>query len=187
MTLLTVGMILWFFAESTWLYLILVGEDPFPSIADLFWIAGYVPMVSALMMSARGIPLKFTPAVRMLWIVLSVTMILIVASIEVIPLILEAPTLETLITVVYPSFDVLILSTILVIVLKFRSGAVSKAWGALVLGFLFTAVGDLWFIYAEWYGQYQGVYDPVDYFLSLGYFAFIFSGLLFHYLYKAKE
>ena len=40
---LTIGLILWLIAEFTWTYYqLLVGiANPFPSVADIFWLAGY--------------------------------------------------------------------------------------------------------------------------------------------------
>ena len=43
---LGVGLALWFIAEATWAYYEIVAgmETPFPSVADAFWLAGYVPV-----------------------------------------------------------------------------------------------------------------------------------------------
>ena len=43
---LSVGLILWLVAESIWGYyeLVLGIETPFPSIADAFWLAAYIPI-----------------------------------------------------------------------------------------------------------------------------------------------
>jgi hypothetical protein len=80
---------------------------------------------------------------------------------------------------VYPFEDVVIIVLVLVILLKFRSGEVAKPWAVLILGFILTAVGDIWFGYATYMNTYSIAYDPVDFFLSLGYLASIAAGLLF--------
>jgi hypothetical protein len=43
---ISAGIILWLIAETTWGYyeLVLQVEKPFPSLADIFWLAGYGPV-----------------------------------------------------------------------------------------------------------------------------------------------
>ena len=47
--LLSIGLILWFFGELSWAVQegLLGIEVPFPSVADAFWVAGFVPIVAA--------------------------------------------------------------------------------------------------------------------------------------------
>jgi hypothetical protein len=41
------GLALWFVAKVLWSYYELDAEiDPFPSLADAFWIAGYAPFLT---------------------------------------------------------------------------------------------------------------------------------------------
>jgi hypothetical protein len=75
---------------------------------------------------------------------------------------------------------VVVIVLVLVILLKFRSGEVAKPWGVLILSFILTSIGDIWYGYANSpLGSYSIAYDPVDLFLSLGYLASIAAGLLF--------
>jgi hypothetical protein len=55
------GLGLWFLGEVSWaVYTLLLGiELPYPSIADVFWISGYIPMLIALFLYVK----KFLHAV----------------------------------------------------------------------------------------------------------------------------
>ena len=50
----TLGMLLWFLGESTWAVYALWYNipNPFPSLADVFWLAGYVPLLCAMVIQA---------------------------------------------------------------------------------------------------------------------------------------
>ena len=41
---LLIGWIFWMVAELLWAFYLLKGQDPYPSLADLFFLLGYVPM-----------------------------------------------------------------------------------------------------------------------------------------------
>src|SRR5512140_2446280 len=56
-----IGWALWALAEIIYsLYSILGQEAPFPSIADIFWMAGYIPMGLGLYLRSRTMPVKPT-------------------------------------------------------------------------------------------------------------------------------
>ncbi|WXG46099.1 MAG: hypothetical protein WED05_05455 [Candidatus Atabeyarchaeum deiterrae] len=179
--ILVIGFILWTLAETFWLWYESVGLNPFPSIADFFYIAGYFPFAIALLLNIRTIHVKFKLPILILWIALSLIAFAVIAIIDVAPILQGAVNPEDIIGIVYPLEDLVIIVLALVIVLKFRAGEIAKAWGVLVLGFILEAIGDILFLYEQNTGIYQttGPYDIVDLILSLGYVAFIASGLLF--------
>jgi len=55
------GMLLWFLGEVGWAYYTMVVgiEVPYPSIADVFWLAGYLPLFLALLLYVE----LFQPAI----------------------------------------------------------------------------------------------------------------------------
>jgi hypothetical protein len=187
MMFIAAGFCFWSVAEAIWFYYILAGFDPFPSIADVFWIGGYVPLIVALVLNARMIPVKFSKSGLAAWAVLSLLVALIVLGLIVVPLLVEDASFEAIITVVYPIEDVILIVPAFVVVLKFRSGQVAVPWAFLTTGFLLTAVGDILYTYAENQGLYGTAYNPTDLFLLLGYVASIFAGFLFVRLYRAQS
>jgi len=187
MLALTVGFVLWCIAEATWVVLILMDQITVPSISDVFWVGGYLPQIFALLMNTRAIRIKFRPGVLVLWIALSILTVAAVILLDVAPLLMATPDFGTLVTIAYPLLDTIVIVLALVIVLKFKAGQVAKPWAALILGFILTAVGDIWYLYADTMGQYAEAFNPVDYFLSLGYVVYILSGFLFIRLYRTQR
>jgi len=187
MSALVIGFLLWFLAETVWLVYMLMSIEPSPpSIADIFWIAGYVPQAIALLMNARAIRAKFSPTMMVIWVSISLTMAMVLL-LEVIPFLVASPGIDTIITVVYPICDAIIIILALATALKFKAGEVAKPWAALIAGFVLTSVGDIWYTFAIWTGVYATAYNPVDFFLTLGYLAYVVSGLLFMRLYGKER
>jgi hypothetical protein len=179
--LITIGLLLWTVAETFWFQLEAIGANPFPSIADFFYISGYVPFAIALLLNIRTIKVRFKTPTLIAWILLSAIMFVVIVVIDVVPILESVANLGDVIGAVYPLEDLVIVVLALVIVLKFQAGEVAKAWGFLVLGFIIEALGDILFWYEENAGIYQttGPYDMVDLILSLGYVAILASGLAF--------
>jgi hypothetical protein len=190
MMTLSIGYALYTIAEASYLILMLSTPlVPVPSIADAFWVSAYLPFALALVLTIRAIRMKFTRLMLGLWIILSVATFTIVLAVVVVPIVAAASgpdAMSTIFSMIYPFEDMVLIVLVLVILLKFRSGEVAKPWSVLILGFILTSVGDIWYGYAEWLGTYSVGYDPVDLFLSLGYLATIAAGLLFTRLYSSK-
>jgi len=186
MTAIVVGFASWTVAETVWTGYYVSDLDPLPSWADVFWILGYAFVIAALVVNANSIRLRFSHAMFALWLVLSAVVALPVLSIQVLPLIAEDPSLDTLVAVAYPVLDVLLIVPALAILLKFRLGEIALPWGVLTLGFILTGIGDLWYAYADYNGTYGEAYNLTDLFLMLGYVAFILGGLLFLKLYGSE-
>jgi hypothetical protein len=184
--IISIGLALWALAESAWLYYEWVGEAPFPSVADVFYIAGYFPFAIALLLNIRTIRVKFKPPTLVLWIALSIITFVAITLVAIIPIAQAGITTDTIISMVYPFEDFIIIALALVILLKFRSGEIAKPWGLLVLGFFLEAIGDIWFAYAENTGTYSAPYHPLDMVLTLAYVTIIASGLLFVLMYKVQ-
>jgi hypothetical protein len=183
---IAVGLVAWTFAETTWLAYESVGESPFPSVADLFYVAGYIAFAVALLLNIRTIRVKFKPQVLGAWIVLSTISFVVIVFLAILPLFQGPLGLDTAVSLVYPLADLVIIILALVIVLKFRSGEIAKPWVLLVLGFILQAVGDTWFEYAQNTGTYLLAYHPSDFLLALGYTIILSSGLFFMLTYRTR-
>lgn len=186
MTLITIGFALWTAAEGSWLVYFMIDADPFPSIADVFWIVGYVLFIVAISVNARTIRMKFNQQMLGVWILLSAAIAVIVIGFDIVPLLTEGLDFEIFVTILYPIEDILVIIPALAILLKFKSGEVAKPWGVLILGFILTAVGDILYAFAENAGAYYSPYSPVDLFLMLGYVACFASALAFIALYRKQ-
>lgn len=160
-------------------------EVPFPSLADVFFIVAYPLMVAALVMflrayTASGFPLG--PASERLWLAAAVAVVCLAIGYPILMPLVRKPgaPLETLLNVLYPVLDFLLLIPTVLLIrigLQFRGGAVWKVWVRLLGGFLFLCAADTLFAY---YAQFDWVelVDLVDatYLLAYG---FLCLGVLY--------
>jgi len=182
MFLIALGFILWTIAESTYYYLAAIDVELFPTIADIFYVAGYVPFAIGLILNIRTVKMKFKPLMLWIWIGISVAVFLVILVYEFIPFLMP-PTIDSL-TLMYPAEDLMLFVLAIVLVLKFRSGEIAKPWILLVAGVIMDALGDIWYTYAEWWGLTFSAYDLYDLFFTLSYVAMLAAGLYFLWLYK---
>ena len=155
-------------------------EVPFPSLVDIFFVASYPLMIAALLMflrayTASGFPLG--PASERVGLAAAVTVLCAVIGYFILKPVVTtpAPPLETLLNVVYPVLDFLLLvptALLIRISLRFRGGAVWKVWATLLGGLVFLCAADALF---AWFSQLHrtDLVDLVDltYLLSYGCFA----------------
>ncbi len=185
LTALAVGFLLWCLAETAWFVFVLEDIDPYPSIADGLWIAGYLMMLSAIITNAIMIPTKSSRSMILLWISLSVLYTLIVVTFVINPFFTGPVDLEVLVSLAYPLLDIAIFIPTIFILMKFKSGTVSRPWLLLGIGLIIiSTIGDLLFTYKVANDTYSPPYDPVDFVLLIAYLVFIGSSLLFIRLYR---
>jgi hypothetical protein len=155
-----------FLGQLTLLYFYAVGQtDVFPSIGDLFFVAGCVVLVIGLVLLVRGYAMSGLLAVPARQLVGVAAVSAVAAASLVVPLLLPiaratAPPLEKALNLIYPSLDLLMLIPAVLltwIAFRFRGGRIAAVWTALAAGVLFTVAGDiLW-----------GYFSNLDY-LQLG-------------------
>ena len=182
---LTVGLGLWFTAEITWTYyqLGLGVETPFPSLADVFWLAGYVPLTYHLYRIYDMVTIKVTDRDTMIVISAIVAAILafllyLVFSLSVQP----QDMLGLIINLTYPVLDAMLLIPAIVILWSFRRGEPAYThWVMISLFIIFVTVADIGFDYAlavdeDSASQQEWVWDM---FYNAGYLSI--AGALFWY------
>jgi hypothetical protein len=159
----TLGIILWTIAEIIWGYyeVILGIIVPYPSIADLFWLSGYIPVYVALSIGYRTFH-STSSRRQMLAIILAVLLFSAASVFLVIMPILQsfdpAKILESMITLAYPLADSALFILTLTIVLAMEKGRFALPWQLFGAGLMFEAIGDLTFSYAT----QNGIYYPAD-------------------------
>jgi hypothetical protein len=135
--------------------LILSRPNPVPSLGDPLFVVGYVAMVLASvqfvrMYRATGLPigtgkehaLVGGAAAIALGVIAFVLLLPIARS--------DRPLAERAINVAYPVLDLIAMVPALVILritLRFLGGRAGWTWGAIVMGFVLAAAGDLLFAY----------------------------------------
>jgi len=174
----TLGMIFWFLGEIVWaIYVLILNvETPYPSIADAFWLIGYLPLLMAIDLYVR----LFRPALfkKMYFIsaavvsAVSVTLFAVLVS----PIIAAEDNVLTLsISLAYPTFDLILFSEAILGLLIFTvtrlKGRVGGAWLLINAGIVMNVIGDMLFSYTTSFDAYFNGH-PLDLFFYWGYILF---------------
>jgi signal transduction histidine kinase len=139
------GIFMWFVGDLLWGVYELVGLEPYPSVADLFYLAGY-PLIAlglgyALRLRSSGMGVETGTVIDG---VLFTVLAALLAWVYVIDPILDDPSLsvgQQLVSIAYPIGDVLLASVAAYFVMG-TSWRV-PALGLLVAGLGFTLLGDV--------------------------------------------
>jgi len=167
---LTTGLFLWLMGEITWsVYALALSVPiPYPSIADLFWIVGYAPIV--LFLLGYTMPFRQALSSRTIWGTIGITLLttLVVLVILVGPIVTlgEEPMIQFF-DLAYPTLDLVLLGLSIAGMVIFLPGKLSRFWAWLNLGFILIVVADLAFSYSTAVGLY---YDghPLELLYYLG-------------------
>lgn len=150
---LTLGWGMWTIAETWWgIALLIQREVAYPGAADLFWIAGYIPMFIALGERIFSLPKVITTLQRVfLWLAI---IILTAATVifVIVPIIqYNDPTalFESILNTLYPLVDLILMILILRMLFTFQQGQYGRAWIWLSTGFMFMSVSDLIYSFAS--------------------------------------
>jgi hypothetical protein len=156
---LAIGLSLWGVAEVLWSFLTIRGDEiPYPSVADGFWLLGYIVIFIALYLFYKTI--QATPGAVGLALVLGFTIVYVVLGLVFVvgPIILEpvesGQLLEKALNILYPVSDLALLIGAALIALSLAGGAFSWSWAFIAIGFLSISFSDMAFVYADWNGLY---------------------------------
>lgn len=156
---MAVGFGLWGLADAIWAFyaVILNKTVPSPSVADLIWLFGYIPLYRALYIRLKT--LKLTPNLRQRWLILTLNSVWVIltAVLILIPILRDFDPnrlLEGFVDLAYPLLDMgLIVSASLVLILL-KEGRFSLVWRLVFSGIFIMTVSDLLYCYAAWHELY---------------------------------
>lgn len=187
--LIFIGILLDFFAESTYATLEMVFavdiNAVFPTIADYIWCAAYLPLFAGLFVMFMGYKKSGFPMGNVKVYSILAPVILIILSVVIyfllIPIIndTETQTIEKVFYLFYPLGDLFIVIPTLILMYitsLFGKGVISRPWKYLAIGFAFFTIADLLYSYLSW----QGVYESgsiIDIAWNAGYLLIGLSGL----------
>ena len=158
------GMLLWFLGESTWAVYALWYSipNPFPSIADGFWLAGYVPLICAVLVQSWSFR-EFLLSRRMLGVIAAVLCVAGLVLAALIPASYASNVGQNLVPVVvglaYPLLDVALLVVALPILFLYGRGTFWRPFLLVAIGLILTFLGDVMFTWTSLNGTYyDGTY-----------------------------
>jgi diguanylate cyclase len=140
---------------------IMEGRSPFPSIADLFFVAGYPFLIGAIVSfigAYRSVGIPVGSTAERAAVFAGVAAAAVIVGIPVVPPLLQAdsPFLEKLLNLGYPTLDFVLLMPLAVLLrasLRLTGGQVAGVWRALLGGFVLVCVADIAFAYFSSLGQ----------------------------------
>jgi len=158
------AMLMWFLGEATWtVYEVAMDVPvPYPSLADVFYLAGYVPLSAGLLQLLWSFR-DLINSKRLLASILSGAAVSVLIGMFLIgPLLWEsADLLTTVFDVAYPVLDVVVLVLCILAVVIFRGGIMARSWLWLSLGFALDTVADILFSHGTLTGWYYSGH-PVE-------------------------
>ncbi len=159
--LLAAGFASFVAGEITWhVYSYGLGQDPFPSVADLFYLAGYPLLATGLLLLARdrGAHRWQERAGFLDAAIVTVGAFAICWTFLMLPYAADdsLPVLDRVLSTAYPLMDVLLLT--LLVRLLFAPGRRSPAIWLLALGMTFNIAADVTFLGLEVAGKTTGTW-----------------------------
>jgi hypothetical protein len=168
--LFALGLLSFFFGQAVLSsYQIGLGESPYPSPGDVFFLTAYPLLILASIGFVRaygeaGYPVGTRREHVSIGLVLS-AVFLIAAYLLLRPVLAQpGPLLERVITAAYPALDFLLLVPVLILLrvtAPFRGGAVFRAWSLVLFGIVALCAGDILYAYFQLLGR-EGLGPLVD-------------------------
>ena len=158
--------------ETVWLIYYFLEMDPYPSIADIFYLAFYPLSFYHLQKNIRFFKPKIDFGTKALIAIIPIA-IISVYSILSLQEIGEA-NFDFYYGFSYILSAAVVLSAAILGARIFRQGVLGKAWLLLVLGIAATTIGDVWYFNLETYGQYH-LAHPVDLFWYAGWMVITYA------------
>jgi hypothetical protein len=154
--------------------------SPFPSIADIFYLSSYVPLITGLILQMKLLKISLSYQEKtFIAIMFGIISIFVVITVIILPLheyynLLEKELIEYVISVQYPVYDLVLILCIMVVFAKLRYGDINIAWLLLLIGFLLITVADILFNWIQNVVE-ELLFEPFDLFFIIGYVLIINS------------
>lgn len=169
---LAMGLLCFGLGELTYVYYFFINEDPYPSIADVFFFGFYPLAFYHIAKNVRFFKAKIDIPTKILVVILpiSITGLYSYLSLQQIG---EA-NFDYYYGLVFISASSIVLAAAILGARTFRQGLLGVAWLVLVIGILLTTVGDVWYYYLETFEQYTLIH-PVNLFWYASYWVITYA------------
>jgi hypothetical protein len=171
---LFVGFLLWFLGEFAWsFYSLFLGvRIPYPSLADVFWLAAYPFVVAGMLVFIY--PFRAAISIRNIVAahVVSLLAIILVLAGLIIPVLSFSSDISTnVVGFAYPMLDIALLSVAIMGIALFWGGKIVRSWYWLIAGAVLMSVGDILFSYLTARRIYYSGH-PLELFFEFSYACF---------------
>ncbi|MFX1338686.1 MAG: hypothetical protein ACFFDK_08760 [Promethearchaeota archaeon] len=187
--LFALGLLAWTIGEVIYSYYELFTDiQPFPSIADFFYLIAFIPIYIGLIMQFRliKIPLsnqeKFIIVLLFTVISITVTITVIIFPLQEVYPIPEEELFAYIVSGLYPICDLILILCVLIVFFKLRRGKINVAWVLLLIAFLLDTIGNILFNWVVTVRKEEMLFEPFDLFFIFGYIFVINSAITMIYL-----
>lgn len=158
---LTLTLSFFFIAEQIWtVYEYFLFIDPYPSIADIFYVLTYPFFALFLFSYLKPVRKQISKQIICFSIVLS-SMFILPVFMTTYELNSESNVFEFIMALAYPLGDAILLIPAIVGILFFFRGERNYFWGAMLIGIVLTVVADVMFTFLDSIEAYEGG-NPIE-------------------------
>lgn len=153
--LLSLGLLAWELGEVIEAVYLLVFDqgEPFPSLADVFFLLAYPALIAAFLLFLRAYSTSGLSEEEegTAWPLIAV--VAVVGFVVLRPILRAGvPLVERVVSAAYAGLDLVALVPLLLLLRltwRLRGGSVWKVWAGVLFGFLLTFLGDVFFAYFQ--------------------------------------
>lgn len=157
--LIAAGVFCYFLGESAWALLSWLdgNEVPFPSIADAFWLLGYIPLYWGLISVNRTIKARLWIREALTLGLFSIVITFVMSYFVFWPIITstEISLVEKVLDLAYPLLDMFLLLMACSIMLLYEKGVFGAPWLIIMTSFIAFSFSDILFSYLTWNDLYR--------------------------------
>jgi hypothetical protein len=164
----------WFIAEQIWLvYDLILNIDPWPSIADFFYILGYPLLFMFSILYIYPVRKAISKRIIILSLLASIALLIPTLFLAYQPDSSENG-FEILLAASYPVLDTIILCPALIGMVLFFRGEVNFLWFLMCIAMTLNVIGDAWFLFSSMNESYYAGH-PIDLLYVWAYVLFSFG------------
>jgi signal transduction histidine kinase len=170
---LAMSFISWFTAEQLWnFYEQVLDIDPFPSVADAFYISAPFFMFISLMFFLK--PFKKQISKKIIFFAISISAVLLIPTVVIISESSHDKLLEIVIGIIYTVSDSIVLVPVIITILFVIKKKTNPFWMMILIGMLMFIAADTIFLFLESTGEYTS-HHPVEILWLLSYLIWFYS------------
>ena len=175
---------LWFAAEQTWnIYDLILNIDPYPSIADFFYISAPIIMFISLILFLKSLHNKISKKKIIFSSIISI-IILIPTLVATYNVSFEDDPIEVFVGLIYPIVDAILLVPAIIIILFLIKEQKNIFWMMMLIGIICFLVADTIFLFLIIDDSYHEDH-LVDTLWIVSYVVWAFA--MFHYIQITKQ
>jgi len=167
------AILLWFLGEVTWsIYEVILGVHvPYPSIADVFYLAGYIPAFVSILGFMRIFQKLVTPLKKIVSLLVGLLILGVTAVFLLTPLsVSSSPAFVKAFDLAYPVLDAVLMALVMMRLIAFIGTSLGRPWTWIFCGLLLYSFADIMFSWGSLAGWYYSGH-PIELFWLYGYLA----------------